>query len=186
MRGDQGKAPKNDGLTLLGKQRTSQHGCMEWLAADDACRDDCLGRLRSGARLQGSPRSCCGHGSRATASAVGGGGSSPASRRHGLDRRRLVLAGSLDMAARALGLSAPAGCSLGARTLVASGRALVLAPRAMALMHPIALCLVDTLALLVAVALAIVSGARALAVFLAIRLSAKRSVSRGNHPHCAE
>jgi len=90
------------------------------------------------------------------------------------------------MAARALGLSAPAGCSLGARTLVASGRALVLAPRAMALMHPIALCLVDTLALLLAVALAIVSGARALAVFLAIRLAAKRSVSRGNRPHCAE
>jgi hypothetical protein len=57
----------------------------------------------------------------------------------------------------------------------------------MALMPPIAaLRVVDTLAFLVAVALAIISGARALAMFLAIRLSVKRSVSRENRPHCAE
>lgn len=90
------------------------------------------------------------------------------------------------MATRALGLSASAGRSLDARTLVASGRALVLASRAVALMPPIALRLVDTLALLVAVALAIISGARALAMFLAIRLSVKRSVSRENRFHYAE
>ena len=54
-------------------------------------------------------------------------------------------------------------------------------------MPPIAaLRVVDTLALLVAVALAIGSGARALAMFLAIRLSVKQAVSRGNRPHCAE
>lgn len=187
MRGDRGKA-RNDGcLTSLENQRTSQHECTEWLVADDACRDDCLGGLRSGARLRGSVWSLGGHGSWAAPSAVGGDGSSPASRRHGLDRRRLVLAGPLDMAARALGLSAPTRCPLGSRTLVASGRALVLASRAMALMPPIAaLRVVDTLALLVAVALAIGSGARALAMFLAIRLSVKRAVSRGNRPHCAE
>ncbi|MCL4527245.1 MAG: hypothetical protein M1492_12475 [Gammaproteobacteria bacterium] len=119
-------------------ERTSKNGRTEWLAAGDACRDDRVGGLRSGAGLHGGVWSCGGHGSWATASAIGGGGSSPASRRHGLDWRRLVLAGPLDMAARALGLSAPAGGPLGARTLVASGRALVLAPRAMALMPPIA------------------------------------------------
>ena len=173
-------------LALDEHERTTQNGRMECFAAGDACWGDRVGGLRSGARLRGSVWSRCGHGSWATASAVGSGGSSPASRRHGLDRRRLVLAGPLDMAARALGLSAPARCPLGSWTLVASGRALVLASRTMALMPPVSLRLSDALALLVAVVLAMISGARALAMLFAIRLSVKRSVSRENSAHCAE
>ena len=69
-----------------------------------------------------------GGGGRARAAATAAGGSGPAGAcgGHDLDTRRLGLAGPMDMGTGALGLPAPSLRPLGAGSLVASGRALVL------------------------------------------------------------
>ncbi|MHB1203567.1 MAG: hypothetical protein ACYCZC_10560, partial [Acidithiobacillus sp.] len=63
---------------------------------------------------------------RAAATAAGGSGPAGAGGGHDLDTRRLGLAGPMDMGTGALGLPAPSLRPLGAGSLVASGRALVL------------------------------------------------------------
>ncbi|WP_461274944.1 hypothetical protein [Acidithiobacillus sp.] len=85
-------------------------------------------RLRGGTwtRLCGGVDPRGGGRARAAATAADGGGPAGADGGHDLDTRGLGVAGPMDMGTGALGLPAPSLRPLGAGSLVASGRALVL------------------------------------------------------------